>query len=704
VLGEPQGIIFYKLLIATSSLPVPYCEPYNSRPLMNVRRRKSLIQLGLMSILALSTWARAQCPATTIPNQYQRLFYQCAERHSLWEKALNTVGLTGLEVGRSYALIAGVSHYPKFALPDRYLGPADVDIQRLEQYLKEQEFFDEIVVLKDDDLTLENLNYFLDDYFPEKLKQSPHSRFLFAYSGHGYADGVDQSARGFLLKSSATSLKDSTNAIDLRILRALMDSVVDSAEKSLVLINSCHSGAFIERKPFGGSVTINTVLKGKGAHAIVASTLNENSWSGEAGGSVFFDKIFAGLNGAADKFPEDGVVTFDELYAYLRGEIPLATHGSQTPMEGDISRDGSVGEFFFLNRNRQLQAGSGTPWNPKTATAFGDVDPSAVAQGQQAYREGRYSDATTFFKQAAEAGDDHAMTYLGIFYEVGAGVSKDYQQALYWYERAVDAGNADAMNKIGQLYENGTGVTKNYVQARHWYARSAALGNKDGSFYLAELYANGRGVPRDSSQARKWFERASSGSPQTMGDIGSLYEFGSFLPQDSKEALWWYEKAAAGAYPDAMTRLGVMYESGDVVAQDYVKARSWYEKSAALSNSESMHYLGELYAKGQGIAQDYQKARYWYQKSSDAGEWGATVGLGVLYEEGRGGPQDYTKARLLYEKAAAAGEISAMTKLGVLYETGHGVPRNIQRARSWYEKATAAGDSDAQKRLKALPK
>ena len=54
------------------------------------------------------------------------------------------------------------------------------------------------------------------------------------------------------------------------------------------------------------------------------------------------------MDGAADNEPRDGVVTYHELDTYLHKEIPYATDGAQIPMEGDISRGGSVGEFFFF--------------------------------------------------------------------------------------------------------------------------------------------------------------------------------------------------------------------------------------------------------------------------------------------------------------------------------------------------------------------
>ena len=62
-------------------------------------------------------------------------------------------------------------------VPQQALRPAEADLQHLQAYLKDQEFFDEIVVLKDADMNYENLRYFLEVYFPERLKNSPKSRF-----------------------------------------------------------------------------------------------------------------------------------------------------------------------------------------------------------------------------------------------------------------------------------------------------------------------------------------------------------------------------------------------------------------------------------------------------------------------------------------------------------------------------------------------
>jgi len=101
--------------------------------------------------------------------EYQRNLRPTADQRSRFEKALNLIGKTGFPVGRSFALIAVVTQYPNFPTLEQSLKPAAIDIEKLQKYLKEQEFFDEIVVLKDGDMNLANLNYFLENYFPQQL-------------------------------------------------------------------------------------------------------------------------------------------------------------------------------------------------------------------------------------------------------------------------------------------------------------------------------------------------------------------------------------------------------------------------------------------------------------------------------------------------------------------------------------------------------
>ncbi len=496
--------------------------------------------------------------AQSVPSQYQRFFVFREDQRSRFEKALNLIGKTQFPVGRSFALIAGVTQYPNRPPLERYLRPAAVDIEKLQAYLREQEFFDEIVVLKDGDVTLPNLNYFLDNYFPERLapRNSPHSRFLFAYSGHGYSVTAGETIRGYLLTSPATSLTDPINRIGLDVVRTMLGPVVDSAEKVLVLINSCDSGAFLSGRGFGN----DPFAPGeKGAHAITASREKQQSFQVDAvgPGSVFFEEIFAGLGGSADKSPADGVVTYRELDAYLHAEIPYATEGRQKPVEGDLSwprRSG--GEFFFLNRSRQLSFRNAPPWDPKKAVAFGVAAEEVLEKARELYRAKKYAEATILFTDAANAGNCEAMFSLGYLNANGHGVTQDYQQARQWYEKAAAGGSRSAMNNLGALYASGRGVAQDYQQARDWYEKAAAAGNARAMNSLGGFYANGRGVTQDYQQARQWYEKAAAGgNAVAMYNLGVFYANGLGVTQDYQQARQWYEKAAAAGDKDAEQRL-----------------------------------------------------------------------------------------------------------------------------------------------------
>jgi hypothetical protein len=339
-------------------------------------RRQYAIAI-LMCLTGLCAPAHCQVNSAPVPPKYRRFFAQFVDRRSILEKALNLGGMTGQDVGRSMALIAGVSHYPRLPVGARLLPPAEADRNQLVEYLKKEEFFDEIVVLWDDDMNSENLSYFLKEYFPARLGAFPKSRFLFAYSGHGFSDGSD----GYILRTNATSFSDKHAAISLLSLRGLMSDVVGSGYYVLVLLNSCYAGAFLNNKSFGG----HYLPKQRGAHAITAGAAQEKAWSDSSlgPGSVFFEKVLAGLGGGADQDPDhEGIITVSGLYAYLRREVQISTDQKQAPQLGDLSRTQSEGEFFFLNRARQVRAKLVPTWKPTVKIAAGGTTGSILQDAE----------------------------------------------------------------------------------------------------------------------------------------------------------------------------------------------------------------------------------------------------------------------------------------------------------------------------------
>ena len=230
---------------------------------MKTKAQRSFFRWFAVGLMLLSGLGGNPVPAQPVQPEYEKYFANYDDKRSYLEKILNAIGLTNEDLGRSFALIAGVSAYPNMTGSDRRLEPAAEDLRKLEDYLKNVEFFDEIVVLKNEEMNYKNLAFFLQNYFPKRLKKFPKSRFLFAYSGHGITEG----SRGYLLFSKARNLTDKEHSINLRVIRVWFDETVESGHHVLALINACYSGNFITRS-FGSR---HFLPKHRGAHAITAA-------------------------------------------------------------------------------------------------------------------------------------------------------------------------------------------------------------------------------------------------------------------------------------------------------------------------------------------------------------------------------------------------------------------------------------------------
>jgi CHAT domain-containing protein/TPR repeat protein len=90
----------------------------------------------------------------------------------------------------------------------------------------------------------------------------------------------------------------------------------------------------------------------------------------------------------------------------------------------------------------------------------------------------------------AEQGDAEAQNQLGLMYQNGEGVTKNYTEAVKWYRKAAEQGYAQAQNNLGLMYVLGTGVTQNNQEAVKWYHKAAAQGDAAAKFNLVILVKN----------------------------------------------------------------------------------------------------------------------------------------------------------------------------------------------------------------------
>ena len=129
---------------------------------------------------------------------------------------------------------------------------------------------------------------------------------------------------------------------------------------------------------------------------------------------------------------------------------------------------------------------------------------------------------------------------LGVFYLHEA----DGKKAFEWFEKAAQKGHPLAHLNLGVLYQKGEGVNRDFNLARHWIERSAKQGIAEAQLELALLYYWGRGVKKNPAEAIKWFRlSARRGLGPSLSSLGSLYFLGKEIEKDLVRAFAYYQLA-----------------------------------------------------------------------------------------------------------------------------------------------------------------
>lgn len=106
----------------------------------------------------------------------------------------------------------------------------------------------------------------------------------------------------------------------------------------------------------------------------------------------------------------------------------------------------------------------------------------------------------------AQNGNVQALYQLGVLFNDGKGVPKDYSKAAQCYRKAAEHGHQKAQLYLGLLYQNGRGVEQDYRQAAQWLTKSAEQGEQKAQYFLGVLYYRGLGVEQDNELAEHWLK------------------------------------------------------------------------------------------------------------------------------------------------------------------------------------------------------
>lgn len=190
------------------------------------------------------------------------------------------------------------------------------------------------------------------------------------------------------------------------------------------------------------------------------------------------------------------------------------------------------------------------------------AEDSAIDAAVAASKRGEHETAYRMFLDLAMRCNITAQYNIGVMYENGRGVERNYEAAVKWYRLAMSHGDAEAASNLGVMYAKGNGVTKDVAESIRLYRFAAAKGDAGAQYNLGWVYSQGDGVSKDFAEAGKWLSLSSAqGFAKAQGLLGWMYSAGKGVVKDNLRAHMWLGLSAAGGNEGAKKNLEILEEN-----------------------------------------------------------------------------------------------------------------------------------------------
>lgn len=259
------------------------------------------------------------------------------------------------DIKKSYALVIGVSDYSNgFTKIESPI----YDANRVKDFLLKEARFDKVYLLTNSSVTLERINYLMEEVFPDLVREN--DRFLFYFSGHGTQRKIGNAQHGYLVTPNAGQ-NEFGKMISMNQIN-YWDSLLKPKRHVLFVLDACFSGlAGLEIKSKLEDKKLKR-LSQYAHHLITAGSADERSVASlqRWGGSLFTDAFLQGASGRADTenadYGRDGIISLKELMDYLGKRIDeesLKIPGLKMSSQMSRLQPATEGEFFFFDKSKK---------------------------------------------------------------------------------------------------------------------------------------------------------------------------------------------------------------------------------------------------------------------------------------------------------------------------------------------------------------
>ncbi len=306
--------------------------------------------------------------------------------------------------------------------------------------------------------------------------------------------------------------------------------------------------------------------------------------------------------------------------------------------QGDAEAQYFLGRWYCSGQGVPKDSTKAVEWYRKSAEQ-GNAD-AQYELDQMLFmhnNRGDYAEALGWYIKSTEGGSTLAVLPIGEIYYFGLGVPTDPVKAAKWWRNVAGETSelaCEAKILLGLLYQSGEGVEKDYAKAlelykkaavyldncdnrkkkewMEWYSDVVKLGDTDQCLSYVQLkisqaydcggffFARNRG---QNGTSRRWLVKAADrGYGPAEYELGNAYAY--VEPIDITESLKWYRKAAVQGHKVAQLDLGNIYSLGDGVPRNYTQALQWYRKAAEQGVAYAQKQISWMYYLGQGVPKE----------------------------------------------------------------------------------------------------